>query len=148
MLKKLIFILLILFISCKTTAVKTPAKATAVKPAPSTNPMSCGIQGKIISITKAFDTDTLSICSKYPCKAKVRIMAVPECGSAVSQVLIPGDTVEMRFMYSLSDTKKIFPYMKAHYPGLTEGQLFTATAEQRLAPGTNGVFVIFGYELQ
>ncbi len=148
MFRNLFILLLVLAAACKTTAVKQPLKPIALKPAPSTNPMSCGIEGKVLAIIKAFDADSLSICSKFPCRARVRITSVTECGSAVTQPLTPGDTVELKFMYSLGDTKKAFPYMKAHYPGLKEGQTFSATAEQRLVPGTGGIFIVFGYEAE
>ncbi len=109
-------------------------------------PMSCKIKGRVVSIIKSYDPDTGSVCSKHPCRAKVKIMDVSERGSAVSLPINPGDIVEMQFAYTLDNTSKVFPKMKAHFPGLKKGAIFSALAIQRLEPGTGGVFVVNAYE--
>jgi hypothetical protein len=110
--------------------------------------MSCIVDGRIVEILKPVDTDMNSVCSKHPCMAKVLIEDIHTCGSSVSLPVNPGDTMEMHFTYTLSDTRKIFPDMKAHYPGLKKGKKFTATVEQRLAPGTDGHFVVTHYTVK
>ena len=78
----------------------------------------------------------------------VKIMSVFGCGSSVSQSLAEGDTVTMRFVYTLHKTASLFPKMKVQYPGLKKGNKFTATAEERLKPGTQAEFIIFDYKLK
>lgn len=129
-------------------ACKTVKSNSVPLGAPSTNPMSCRMEAKVIEIMKVYDADTGSLCSKYPCRAKVKIVSVPTCGSSITQALNAGDTVEMRFVYTLHKTNELFPKMKVQYPGLKKGQTFKANAEQRIAPGMNGAFIVFGYEVE
>ena len=143
MLKNIILLYLLTIISCKTAKHNsTPLGA------PSTSPMSCRVAGKVIEIMNVYDADTGSLCSKYPCRAKVKIVSLPACGSSVTQALSVGDTIEVRFVYTLHKTATLFPVMKAQYPGLKKGQTFKADAEQRIAPGMNGAFIVFGYEVE
>ncbi len=138
-------ILLVVFshVACKAAKHNAPSLG-----APSTNPMSCRVTAKVVEIISERDADTGSLCAKYPCKAKVQLINVQACGSGVSQAHNVGDTVEMRFVYTLHKTAKLFPNMKSQYPGLKRGQTFTADAEQRIAPGMNGAFIVFGYEVE
>ncbi len=108
--------------------------------------MSCRITGTIIGIVKNLDNDTGSICSRYPCRARVRIKDVSDCGSSVSFTINSGDTVEMKFFYTLENTSKVLPSMKAHYPGLKKSDNFMANTEQRIKTG-GGEFVVYGYQL-
>ncbi len=143
MFKHVLVLLLVSFAACKTAKVNAPKLE-----APSASPMSCRVTAKVISVNKELDADTGSMCSKYPCRAMVQLLAVQSCGSSVSLAHNAGDTVEMRFVYTLHKTAKLFPNMKAQYPGLKQGQIFIADAEQRIAPGIDGAFVVFGYEVE
>jgi len=109
-------------------------------------PMSCRIHGQILSVIKSKEKDSTSICAKHPCKAKVRIIGISACGQGVSWILNQGDEVEMDFAYTLHNTSKILPAMKAQYPGLKKGDEFTAPAMYHLKPGTNGAFTVYEYD--
>jgi len=108
-------------------------------------PMSCRMEGAIVKVLKASDPDKKNLCSKHACRALVKIISVDACGPGVSLRYNSGDVVEMYFAYSLSNTRKLFPNMKVVYPGLKKGQHFTARIEQRLRPGGEGEFVVYGY---
>ena len=143
MVNKCLIILLLFMCSCKS---HWPLRTNThyVQPAPA-GPMNCGITGKIIRIIPTKDIDTGSLCAKYNCKAVVQIMEAPSCGSGVSMPLSPGDTVEMKFTFTLHSTRGLFSNMQTEYPGLKTSDEFTASAEQRLSPGGPGVWVVNGY---
>ena len=129
-----------LFFSCTALHEK---KTESVMPATS-EPGSCRIEGKILGILSPTANDSGSICAKYPCRAKVAVLKVFGCGAGVSLEVHEGDTVEMKFAYTLHSTE-IFPDMKAHFRGLENGDKFTALAKQQLVMGGTGEFVIFDY---
>src|ERR1043165_5362292 len=113
----------------------TPGFARLRFPAPQASPMSCKIEGKITGILHVQGKDRDGICSRYPCRAKVKILKVWECGSSVSAAPAEGEVIEVQFAYTLHSTAKLFPSMKTRYPGMKKGDLFTANVEQRLAMG-------------
>lgn len=76
----------------------------------------------------------------------VQIIEVSSCGSAASFPAIPGDIVEMKFPFTLVNTTGIFPGMKAHYPGLKKGDIFSADVEQHMKIGYGIEFVANSYE--
>jgi hypothetical protein len=127
---------------CQTKGVRSAAVRALTSEA---SPMSCHIAGKVVEVLKPKPADKGSICVKYPCRAKVRIMDISVCGPAVSLSANAGDTVVMRFTYTLHATAKLFPRMKMRYPGLKKGDVFTANAVQHLEPGSEGGFVITDY---
>jgi hypothetical protein len=142
---RFIVCMLLLSFYCFVCMAQTPsARHRAVAP----GPMSCKIEGKIIRILPPSAGDGNSICAKYPCRAKVKIIEVFGCGSSVSAALNQGDTLTMRFPNTLHPTAKIFPKMKVQYPGLKKGSEFIAIAEQRLIPGATAGYTIFDYELK
>ncbi len=109
-------------------------------------PMSCRIAGVIVHIQQGHDADTGSVCHKYACRALVRITSVSECGPGVSAAPTEGDTVAIRFAYSLTKTAIALPMMRPQYPGLKKGSAFVANAEQRLQMGGGSEYVVYGYE--
>jgi len=137
-----IFLFIFLY-SCKAP---TFSQHVSEGEAAATTPMSCKIEGKVIAVSTDDKSDTGSICFKHPCRAKVQVLQVLGCGSSISLPINAGDTIEIKFAYTLHNTARIFPTMKTQYPGLERGDIFIANAEQRLAPGTNGGFTVFGYE--
>lgn len=137
--KKLLIALLIL-VPAAAKAQKDPVIDAGVS-----MPMSCRMEGQIVKILKADDPDKKSVCAKHPCRAMVRVISMDGCGQGVSLRYNDGDVVEMRFAYSLDHTRKVYPNMKVVYPGLKKGQRFSARVEQRLRPGSEGEFVVYGY---
>ena len=153
----LIILLLIAFSCCKTgqkgrLGASAPAGAQSQTEAQggvsAATPMSCRITGKIISIIKTYDDDTASVCSRYHCRAMVNIINISDCGSSVPVPLDETGTIEVRFAFTLSATSKVFKDMKAQYPGLKKGDVFTANAEHRLRLGQKPEYVVYGYEVQ
>jgi hypothetical protein len=137
-----------IFVFCFSSYTAQAQKQAKHDLAPSSNPMSCKIEGKILHILKPTGEDSGTVCAKYPCRAKVKIGQVYGCGSSVSIALNPGDIVEMRFAYTLHKTAKIFPAMKVQYPGLKKGDEFIAVAIQHLKPLSAGEYIIYDYELK
>ena len=108
--------------------------------------MSCHIRAEIIQVLKPQAKDRGTVCARYPCRAKVKILEVSQCGSAVSLPLNAGDVLTLRFAYTLHATAKLFPGMKFRLPGLKKGNVFSANAVQQLAMGTDGEFVVSQYQ--
>lgn len=121
------------------------AQKDALVDAGEATPMSCRMEGQIVKILKANDPDKKSVCAKHACRAMVKILSMDDCGQGVTLQYKSGDVVEMRFAYSLDNTRKLYPNMKGVYPGLKKGQRFSARVEQRLRPGSEGEFVVYGY---
>jgi hypothetical protein len=141
MIRILLLVLLVpLSVSCQTKKLQGPSEQGATQ-----NPSSCHIEGRIVEVLKPGKAEKSGVCAKYACSARVRINEVSGCGPGVSTPLNAGDTITMRFTYSLHATKKLFPRMKVQYPGLKKGSVFTANAEQRLQPHTDGFFVVTAY---
>lgn len=107
-------------------------------------PMSCKVEGKILRTIGA-DKSATGPRARYSCAALVKVLSVQDCGQSVSAPLSEGDTVTMRFEYTLHATAKLYPKMKAQYPGLKKGQTFTANAEQRLRMGSSPDYIVYGY---
>ncbi len=107
--------------------------------------MACQITGRIIRILKPEGGIENAPCNKYPCKAIVRIINISDCGSSMTVLKKDNKKVKMTFGFSLVDTKKSFPSMKEHYPGLKKGNIFTATVEERIMPNGKNQFIIYHY---
>jgi hypothetical protein len=120
-------------------------KTRTVDNTPAMSPMSCNIKGKVIGVLKDKTGDPASVCGKYPCYATVRITDVMGCGSSVPLLLNTGDTVRMKFAYTLSPTAKVFPVTKTHLPGLKKGNSFMANVVQKLKRGSGVELVVYDY---
>lgn len=110
------------------------------------SPMLCSIKGRIVQILKPGKDDG-SPCVKQPCRAKVKILHIHTCGSAIIHPLHEGGIIEVTFAYTLHATKKLFPRMKPVYPGLKNGSVFSAEIEQRIRPDKED-FVVYGYKTE
>src|SRR4051812_39244657 len=95
----IVHICLLLFCSCRITKA---AKRQQDKKNASMNNMTCDIKGQIVEIINTYAVGDISICAKYSCIARVKILQVNECGPSVSLNPQQGDTIYMRFAYSLS----------------------------------------------
>jgi hypothetical protein len=136
---------IVLFVLALCCGVRSFAQKDAVVDAGEGTPMSCRMEGQIVKILRASDPDKKSICAKHACRAMVRVISMDGCGQGVSLRYNSGDVVEMRFAYSLDNTRRLYPNMKVVYPGLKKGQRFSGRIEQRLRPGSDGEFVVYGY---
>ena len=145
----LFYVFTVLLWSCKTANVRgsrtSASEFTEQKTDVSdSSPMSCRINGKIISIQKEPNE---GVCARHPCEAMVEILEISECGSSLSEPISAGETIPIHFTFTLAATDTIFPDMKKHYPGLKVGSKFTAFVQQRLRPGAN-TFIIYDYTPQ
>jgi hypothetical protein len=143
---KVVTLIVAILVGCCTAGSAQQRKTSGTLTA--ATPMSCRIEGKIVSMLKGLDNDKKSTCYKYGCTARVKLISVSDCGASVTAPLNEGDTVTMRFAYTLHATAKIFPSMKAQYPGLKKGNTFTANAEQRLQMGREPEYTIYGYKIK
>ncbi len=72
-------------------------------------------------------------------------MDVYGCGSSIVTPINKGDTIEMNFAFTLKNTKKTFPKMKMHYPGLKKGSVFTANISELVKLGGQTDFIVYDY---
>lgn len=138
----LIVACIVLSCSCKTAEQKTTLPPGGEG---TSNPMSCKVHGQVIKIYPPLPAGQ-GTCSQYPCYADVRIIDISDCGSSVALAVNTGDTIKMKFEFTLNNTKEAFPNMKAQYPGLKQGSRFTSWAEYRMRPASGGEFVVYGYD--
>ena len=152
--RKVVSLLIFFCIACnvakpaknKVVAEPVVTKSSGARDGMSSGPGTCMIKGVITEILPLSGLDTVSLCGKNPCKAKVKVLEVYECGSSVTITLIVGKIEEMDFAFTLNNTTSLLPGLKPAMPGLKVGDTFTANAQQRLKPGGDGEFVIFHYD--
>lgn len=131
-----------LYSSCQA---KKAAQTRTNDPLPAqTLPMFCRIEGKILSYMKPSKSEE-GDCARHPCLARVQILAVDACGSSVTIPVNVGDTMDIRFAYTLHPTARIYPRMKEKLPGLKPGNVFAANAQARITMGSGGEFVVWSY---
>jgi hypothetical protein len=113
-------------------------------------PNHCRVMGTIVSIDNAMATSGDDPCSKGPCYANVRIDSVLGYGSAFPHPLATGNVVRVKFAYTLSPTKEIYPEMDPGFPGLRVGSTLRADmrSEGEMGPGetAKGRYIIYAYE--
>ena len=66
------------------------------------------------------------LCSKYPCRASVRVDSILGYGSGFPGALGPGQMIEARFEYTLAPSKEAYPGAAFTLPGLAPGDRFQA----------------------
>jgi hypothetical protein len=106
------------------------------------------IEGKIIEIVKRYDPDSGAVCHSYPCYAKVGVLEVLERRNRYETGMETGDTLLLKFAFTLSPTRQIFRDMAGSYPGLAEGDVFQANVKTGIV--TNDFllkFVVFEYRI-
>ena len=121
---KLITILFaLLFVSY--TSTKTPQTPLPNDVAPN----SCRINGTVVNIENI--TETSGPCALSPCVAKIKINNVIKTGSSFRTPLIKGDTIKIKFEFTLSETsKELFPTLEKSYPGLQVRDKFIGDIER------------------
>ncbi len=146
----------VLFLSCRSThqervsdaQLQIPASQTGVSIPPSMCRLVATVTGIDSLLTPSSAGDP---CSKAPCQATVRVDSVLGYGSAFPYPLTPGETVRVRFAFTLGPTATILPSVSPAYPGLSIGSRFKADMEGTPAPGRTAgaaVFVVEGYEVR
>lgn len=140
---KIAIISLILF-SCKTIPAPVQKVVEDVEIA---GPMSCTITGKVVRILSIPKDETNSICAQHPCRAKILILNVHNCGQAVPLTPNTGDTIEANFTYTLSDTKVALQNSDAYLPGMKQGAIFTAQTTELLKAGNSIDYIIGSYKV-
>ena len=123
------------------------AKEQTSSSATHANPMSCLVNARVKTILPPDNKDSGTVCANHNCRAMIEIIDVSSIGGSFIMNVGVGEIVPVRFMFTLEDTRKVFPDMKAHFPGLKKGSIFTATMQQRLKMGTDGELVIEDYQL-
>jgi hypothetical protein len=137
----------LLFLFVMAGIVSTVAKVPQRLAQSGVSPSSCLLQGRIIKVYQPPKAANKSLCSKYSCKAQVEVMNMEECGAGAANPPSVGDTIECYFAYTLAPTRKLFPRMKVHYPGLRKGERFSASVMQKQEMGGSTVrYAIFEYK--
>ena len=93
-------------------------------------PNACRVHATILAIDSSFtDGSSTDPCSRFPCRATVRIDEVLGYGSAFNSPLPPGETMSVHFTLTLAPSNLVFPDMKPELPGLAVGNAFAADVE-------------------
>jgi hypothetical protein len=94
-------------------------------------PRECRIAGTVVEIDQTLDTVAGAPCSKFPCKATVRIDSVLGTGENFLRVFRPGEAVAVIFGHTLAPTKEAMPDLGIALPGLKVGSRFQADVVER-----------------
>ncbi len=137
--------LVLIFSGCSTLHPQTKHQASTASKAD--NSMSCSVKGRVKAILPYENSDSGTVCAIHHCRALIEIIAVYNKGGSFTMSVNEGEAVTVRFMYTLNDTRKVYPDMKTHFPGLKMGNVFTAALHQRLKMATDGELVIEDYQL-
>lgn len=148
-----ILLLTLCGLSCKATketggATHDTAMSHSMPASQASSPNSCKAEAVVVNILPAGDEDKNSICAKYPCRAKARILEVSGCGSSAVGMPATGDTIEVRFMNTVLNTEQILPAIKPAYPGLRRGTTFIANMEWHMKPMNGSEYIVYDYALK
>ena len=139
-------LLLVLFCSgCGT--LHPEAKGQTSTQAIQGNQMACLVKARVKNILPPNKSDSGTVCANHNCRAMIEIIAVTSTSGTFTMNVGVGEVVPVRFMFTMEDTRKVFPDMKINFPGLKKGSVFTAALHQRLKMGTEGELVIEDYQL-
>jgi hypothetical protein len=107
------------------------------------------IVGTVVSIEPpGAEGATTGPCAKAPCMASIRIDSLFYHDSTAAYPFTVGQTVRMRFVYTLAPSRDLFPKAGPDYPGLKTGSAFEADvmrSRPRGASGNEGAFMIAAY---
>ncbi len=148
-----IFLIVSASLSCKATKNRGAEKPAAGKQQPKAatvpaGPLVCKTEAIVVKILPAYDPDKNSICARYPCTVKVRVLKVADCGSSAISMPLVGDTIEVRFANTILKTERILPDLKPGYPGLRLGAVFTANMESHIKPMDKTEYLVYDYALK
>ncbi len=93
-------------------------------------PNSCRVRATIIAIDATLaDASPTDPCARFPCTASVGIDSVLGYGSSFPRALASGDTISVRFQYTLAPSRSAIPDMRPELPGLHAGSRFIADVD-------------------
>ncbi len=94
------------------------------------SPNSIRVIGTVVSIdpvgSGAPHSGSGGPCAKVPCVATVRVDSVLSDGMGSVMPFGIGESVKVRFAYTLSPTREVLPNLKQQFPGLVVGSRFEA----------------------
>jgi hypothetical protein len=99
-------------------------------PTPHQNPIppnTCRVHATVVSVESTLvGGSPADPCSRFPCRANVRIDEVLGFGPAFTDPLVAGQTVSLLFTQTLAPSRIVAPAVRPELPGLTAGDAFTA----------------------
>lgn len=137
----LVLLLSFTLMNCSSTREEKTAKMLSEIP-----PGNARIVGTISRIEPVSNSSNLkNPCSKVPCIALVKVTSADY--GAGFPVLTMGEEIRIEFLFTLEQTsKELFPNMKESYPGLKEGQEFTALVSHiETINETTPSYQVYGY---
>ena len=84
------------------------------------------IVGTVTAIDPAGTGGATGPCAKAPCTASVRVDSLFYHDSSTAYPFGVGETVRMRFVFTLAPSRDLFPKLSTAYPGLKVGSSFEA----------------------
>jgi hypothetical protein len=138
-----LYFIILLLCNCQKPASKTINKPNLEI---SLSPNTFEIAGTIKEILEIEPNNSEEICAKVACKAKVSLDQIVGYGSGVNVSLSEGQIIEIKFLYTLSNTGNFFPELIPPLDGLDVGDSFKAVVT--IYEGTNekNIYEIGVYE--
>lgn len=100
-------------------------------------PGTCRVAATVLGVVPP-DPGEAGPCSTIPCSAMVRIDSVLGYGPAFPEPLSAGKVISVRFRYTLSPSKELFPSISILPLPLGKGDAFVAVLEGTDAPAPGG----------
>ena len=95
------------------------------------SPRECRIRGTVTAIDRTLDTSSGSPCSRFPCRATVRVDSVLGAGESFLRVIRAGEEVAVVFGHTLAPSKEAVPDLGVSLPGLSVGSRFQGDIVER-----------------
>ena len=139
----LILSMTVIYFGCSTAKEEKNMPEKKVEKIPPGHARINGVISKIEPIVKSDDPN--DPCSKAPCVAMVKVTGA-EYGAGFPTLNMNKD-IKVKFAFTLVPTSKdLFPNMEEKYPGLMEGQEFTALVQHiETINETIPSYLIYGY---
>ncbi len=126
----LLFVVLLLAVGCRSSEQSMEKeKVTLPDAGPGIPPNHCRLIGTVVKIEPVPTGGGDDPCSKAPCIAEIRIDEIRGYGSAFGTPLTVGQNLKMKFTYTTSPTKDLFPEMVPSLPGMKVGSKFQADVQ-------------------
>ena len=94
-------------------------------------PRECRIIGTVTAIDRTLDTVAGAPCSRFPCRATVRVDSVLGVGKSFLRVINRGEEVAVTFAHTVAPSKDVAPDLGVSLPGLDIGSRFQADIVER-----------------
>ena len=128
--------LLFCSVMCSCNSSKVTSQSNTPVQLANPGPDDCRMKAQILEIypPKTQEAST-SICTKFSCEAKVKILEIKAKGHTFPADIVVGSEIKVHFLKTLVPGKKAYPGTPNPLPGLKKGDIFESILYNRQALG-------------